>query len=301
LAQAFACKSAPHILSPRSQPPVAAADMANFGESIYNMIPPKMEVREKPPMHRSKYAGTQPPTGSTFHAASTTCPAYSNTDGAAVEKPVADKTHGTFGKKQGGYSSDPNGYMKKAEKTGGRVLSLAEVKTQNPEALAPKHLKTRTSIIPKADEAPVMNLVTSKNFIVANAVETILSAPRKLPEGAKDFLKKEDYGKVPKYLQHIKQDIEAEYDYIQQLHQDREEEEYAQKRPLGEDERGSIVEGLKSKWEQVNTAYQGGTHMTKMDTMGKMKRKERYEAELSQIEKDIEKMSRGNIVVDSRM
>lgn len=30
----------------------------------------------------------------------------------------------------------------------------------------------------------------------------------------KDYLKKEDYGKVPKYLQHIKQDIETEYQYI---------------------------------------------------------------------------------------
>lgn len=144
-----------------------------------------------------------------------------------------------------------------------------------------------------------MNLVTSKNFIVANAVEVILAAPKKLPEGSRDYLKKEDYGKIPKYLSHIKKDIDAEYEYIRQLQQQREQEEADRMRPLLEDERHHLIEGLKTKWESVNTAYQGGTHITKLDTMGKMKRKERHEAELSQIEKDIEKLSKKNIIINA--
>ncbi|CAK9063026.1 Copia protein [Durusdinium trenchii] len=31
-----------------------------------------------------------------------------------------------------------------------------------------------------------------RNFIVANAVEVILAAPKKLPEGSRDYLKKEE-------------------------------------------------------------------------------------------------------------
>merc|ERR1711907_871766 len=62
-----------------------------------------------------------------------------------------------------------------------------------------------------------------KNFVVANAVETILAAPKRVTQGAKDYLNKEDFGKVPKYLQHIKQDIEAEYNYIASLQQQEEE------------------------------------------------------------------------------
>ncbi|CAE7190478.1 ENKUR, partial [Symbiodinium sp. CCMP2456] len=108
-----------------------------------------------------------------------------------------------------------------------------------------------------------------------------------------------DYGKIPKYLSHIKKDIDAEYEYIRQLQQLREQEEADRMRPLLEDERHHLIEGLKTKWESVNTAYQGGTHITKLDTMGKMKRKERHEAELSQIEKDIEKLSKKNIIINA--
>merc|ERR1719310_1288314 len=130
-----------------------------------------------------------------------------------------------------------------------------------------------------------MNLVSSKNFIVANAVETILAAPKKVPQGAKDYLHKEDFGKVPKYLQHIKKDIEDEYEYIRQLQ---------------EQEKAGLIAGLKAKWEQTNTDYQATTHLTKLDTIGKVKRKEKFEAELSQIEKDIEKLNRKQILVDTK-
>ena len=35
-------------------------------------------------------------------------------------------------------------------------------------------------------QAPIMNLCTSKNYVVANAVETILAAPKKIPDNAKE-------------------------------------------------------------------------------------------------------------------
>merc|ERR1712232_1475122 len=152
--------------------------------------------------------------------------------------------------------------------------------------------------VPKAEEAPVCNLVTSKNFIVANAVETILAAPKKLQDGQKDYLHKEDYGKVPKYLSNIKQDIEAEYDYIAQLQQQRDEENASRSWQMDEAERVALINSLKAKWEQVNTEYQAGTHITKLDTVGKMRKKEKHESELQQIEKDIEKLNRKGIVVD---
>jgi len=253
-------------------------------------------------MHKSKFAGTQPPTASTFNTKGSTHPLTGNLDGNRGEKPVADKHHSGFGKARGQYVDDPNNYVKKGDKTGGRVLTLAEMKRSNPEGLVPAQLKGSTRAHggpPPRSEQPVMNLVSSKNFVVANAVEVILAAPKKLPEGAKDFLKKEDYGKVPRYLEHIKKDIDAEYNYIRELQEQREQAEADRIRPLSEDERQHLLEGLKAKWEQVNTAYQAGTHMTKLDTMGKMKRKEKNEAELSQIEKDIERLSKKNILIGS--
>merc|ERR1719343_951664 len=188
--------------------------------------------------------------------------------------------------------------MKKNAKTE-KVASLAEAKQTQPDKLKPSTLSTRNMPpVPRAKDAgPIMNLVSSKNFVVANAVETILAAPKKVSEGTKDYLSKEDYGKVPKYLTQIKNDIDAEYNYIRQLQQQEEESRKSVVRPLDEEERARLIEGLKAKWKAVNTEYQGSTHLTKLDTTGKKARKEKYEAELSQIEKDIEKLNRKNIQI----
>merc|ERR1712060_795878 len=171
----------------------------------------------------------------------------------------------------------------------------------NPESLKPTHLAGRMQPpVPRANEAaPVMNLVTPKNFVVANAVETILACPKKTSTTTKDYLRKEDYGKVPKYLNQIKSDINAEYQYIQDLQTQYDQQCGQQTSQLSEEERQGLIDGLKAKWEAVNTEYQGGTHITKLDTTGKKYRKEKQEAQLAQIEKDIEKLARQNIMVDN--
>merc|ERR1719343_75250 len=153
--------------------------------------------------------------------------------------------------------------MKKNDKTT-KVSTLNEVRQTQPNLLQPTELKPKLKPdVPKTQDMPVMNLVTSKNFVVANAVETILAAPKKVSQGAKDYLHKEDYGKVPKYLKHIKNDIESEEQYIRALEQQREEQNQSLVRPLEEPERLSLIEGLKAKWEQVNTEYPATTHLTK--------------------------------------
>merc|ERR1711904_747269 len=122
---------------------------------------------------------------------------------------------------------------------------------------------------------------------------------KKTSQGAKDYLHKEDYGKIPKYLGHIKQDIDAEYEYIRQLQAQEEEQRNSNSRLLGDEEKHNLIQGLKAKWEQINTDYQAITHLTVLDTMGKVRRNEKYEADLAQTEKDIEKLNRKNIYVDN--
>merc|ERR1711959_755214 len=135
------------------------------------------------------------------------------------------------------------------------------------------------------------------NFVTANAVENILAAPKKVGQEVKDYLGKADYGKVPQYLHKIKHDIAEEYEYIRKL-QEEEEQKANQVRQLTEEEKAALIEGLKAKWEKVNTDYQATTHITKLDTIGKVRRKEQYEALLTQIEKDIEKLHKRTVVVD---
>merc|ERR1719353_1907757 len=143
----------------------------------------------------------------------------------------------------------PSDFMKKNTSTS-KVQSLTEVKKTQPNLLQPTELKPKLKAdVPKTSDMPVMNLVTSKNFVVANAVETILAAPKKVSQGAKDYLSKDDYGKVPKYLKNIKQDIDAEYEYISQLQEMEAQERNSMLMPMPEDERMRLIAGLKAKWE----------------------------------------------------
>ena len=81
--------------------------------------------------------------------------------------------------------------------------------------------------------------------------------------------------------------------------QQEEEERAGQVRLLTEEEKGALVCGLKAKWEKVNTDYQATTHITKLDTMGKLRRKEQYESQLQQVEKDMDKLNKRYIFVDT--
>jgi hypothetical protein len=271
------------------------------GESIYKIIPPKIIREEKPPMYRSKHAHDVPASASTFHQTATTHPLISNMGGEIAGKVVPDRSARGMGKPPGSNSNTPRDYMRKKAHTD-VVATLTDLKVKNPDKLEPSDLKPKLkSSTPSRHDQPVMNLVTSKNFIVANAVENILAAPKKISPGAKDYLAKEDYGKVPKYLQHVKADVQAEYDYIQRLEQERADMTRSNVRQIHEEERLALIEDLKQKWEHVNTEYQGYTHITKLDTVGKKRRKENWEAALTQIEKDVEKLNRKNIMVNGDM
>ena len=58
-----------------------------------------------------------------------------------------------------------------------------------------------------------MGLKSNKNFIVTNAVENILAAPKTVPE-AQSWTSKRDYGRVPDYLTRIQESINNEYRMI---------------------------------------------------------------------------------------
>jgi hypothetical protein len=64
---------------------------------------------------------------------------------------------------------------------------------------------------------------------------------------------------------------------------------------LSAQERTELVGHLKTKWSSVNTAYQKMTFT--LDTPTKQKRKEAYEQQLADIEKDIQLLERGEIIL----
>lgn len=68
---------------------------------------------------------------------------------------------------------------------------------------------------------------------------------------------------------------------------------------LPDDERHELIEALKKKWEVVHREYQTLTHKGKLDTLGIKNKKENCERELAQLEKDISKLSKNFIFVDT--
>lgn len=277
-------------------------DVYDNAESIYKIVPRENPPPEKPPRYRSTHNPNLAPSYSTFSMAQTSKPGVQNISGKDDLNASGGyeyvKPHATWGKARGSYKPDPKNY--KIETRNEKVESAAQIKKTNPELLKPTTLKPKLKpTVPTKDEKPVLGLVSEKNYIVANAVEAILAAPKNTASEEKDWLKRDNYGEVPPYLNKIKKDIEGEYQYIKKMQQEEEEERSNKVQLMPQEKKQDLIEGLKAKWEQTNRSYQATTHLTKLDTMNKIKTKEHNEAELTQLEKYIQKLTKSSIYVDA--
>ena len=236
-------------------------------ESIYNLIPTPVEPPVKPPLYHSNHAGRVDPHDFLMGA----------------EK----RGRGTFGPPTGRSKPDSTLYLKKHSTPG----------LPQPMAVRQK-LKTKAPV-PKREEKPVMGLVSSKNFITTNAVEAILSQPTKGRHFDEKtmYTSKRDYGKVPAYLKRIQGTIQAEKAAVQEfLTMQQHNDDEPAMRLMPEEHREQLLNHLKEKWERTNSQYQQLSFT--LDTPAKQKRKESYEQQLQQIEKDIQKLqSKGAIYV----
>jgi hypothetical protein len=270
-------------------------------ESIYNLVPREYVEPPKAPMHRSHHDPTQNLTGSTFG-----CRGSTRLPGAGV----VDKREGSlFGphKTLPPYKSTTN----RLTKSGTNTLSGSGEFHFNGE---------RKPAVPSRTEKPVLGITSNKNYITANAVEAILMGkfvnatlsslrltlfflslvPRNTNKQELNYLEKEDYGQIPEYLTHVKEEVRRENDMIERyIHEQmgttsKEPEKYEE---LTEDEREQLLFDLKQKWSEVNSKYQRITHLVRLDTLGQIRRKEQMEGQLKQLEADIEKLSRAGPVL----
>lgn len=121
-----------------------------------------------------------------------------------------------------------------------------------------------------------------------------------MPAGKdKDFLKKKNYGKTPNYLTKIKNEIEDEYNLVREMQIEEQNERDRQKFLMPEDERQELIGALKKKWEVLHQDFQRESHHKQLDTLGKKNRKQTLEKEMDQVEKDIKKLSKNYIFIDT--
>ncbi|XP_058966474.2 enkurin [Pocillopora verrucosa] len=248
----------------------------DYVESIYNLIPKIQERPPKPSMYRSNFAST-----------------------VKQEQKTKKQSSKTMGPAKVAVT-EPKDFLAKHSKE----FKLPE-KT---DFTYPDYDKRRPPV-PKHTEKPLMGLRSTKNHITTNAVENIMSVP-KMPEkkfvdtrgGATHqlvpsgltpkYVNKKDYGKTPAYLEKRKAEVERaqmEYDaYVQERCRQ------GAMKNLTEAERQGILDGLKKNWEELHHQYQGLSVVT--DTAPKKARKERMEAEMKQLERDIETIEKHRVI-----
>ena len=105
-------------------------------------------------------------------------------------------------------------------------------------------------------------------------------APKLPANKASDHLKKKTYGKTPKYLTNIKNEIEDEYNLVREMQIEEQAEEDCRKYLMPEEERKELISALKKKWEVLHIEYQKEAHHKQLDTMGKASRKTNLEKEM---------------------
>jgi len=269
-------------------------------ESIYNLIP-KVEYKEKKaPRYKSKYDPRAPVVGTTFGGQGSTALPGAGL-GLDSQKNAKKTGKNGMGPALGQSKKDPRNFMKAGEKTE-KGMDLAKSK---PSKFTYADSDKRRPGVPKSNDKPVMGLQSTKNFVTANAVESILAVPGNRARQANDapvYRNKVDYGKVPSYLQNVKNEIEQENSMIEEYVKRQEMEGMlASEDPLEEEitdeERDDLLDALKTKWDAVNSKYQKMCHMVKLDTIGKVRRKENMEAELTQLEKDIDMLEDRKVVI----
>jgi len=116
---------------------------------------------------------------------------------------------------------------------------------------------------------------------------------KRATEEPTEIFKHENYGKIPAYLIENQRAVKQEKDESEA----RREMEKPTVRILPEKERQELLTGLKDEWNKTNGFYQQMTHLVQLDTIGKIRRKEAFETKLTQLEKDIETLSKPHVIV----
>ncbi|XP_013788322.1 enkurin-like [Limulus polyphemus] len=188
--------------------------------------------------------------------------------------------------------SPPNEYLKKHKKEPcfGEVMCF-----KYPDA------DQRRPPVPKVSEKPPKIEKSDKDFIKENIQDILHAAPRqpepRLVDTCKGnvfpletsglvpkYINKKEFGVPPSYLVQRKADFEQAKDFYRAYVTSEHEKESLQQ--LSEEDRNTILHGLKQNLEELHRTYLGLSVVT--DTIPKKHRKQQLEADMKQLEKDIQ-------------
>ncbi|XP_060920585.1 enkurin [Labrus mixtus] len=239
-------------------------------ESVYNLLPKEEVHTQRPPRYMSKFRPAVILEKRSIKGAMKTM------GPAKVEVPPPDK------------------YLKK-HSNDSKLPEITQCSKEGRNTCA-----VRKPPVPARTDQPLMGFHTKRDFIkTASAVpmkprpacvDTIKGHKQPLEKSGllPEYIKKKDYGEVPEYLkQRIEEEQRAHEENLRFLKDQREQGAIRQ---LSEEERQSLIEGLKQNWDQLHHDYQGLSLVT--DTMKKKAHKQRLEDSMKQLETDMKSLER---------
>ncbi|CAF2377442.1 unnamed protein product [Rotaria sp. Silwood2] len=247
-------------------------------ESVYNLIPRVQVQAPKPPRYESKFK--------------------SNVRESSKE---GKHEHRTMGYAEEPLP-DPQQFLKKKQNDSKTVAQPAHTSTN-------KDRSYRKPPVPSIRDVPKMGARTEKNFIQTNALDVVMTVPRKPernvvddrfgdkfpvdPSGlAPKYIFKKNFGEVPVYIKSRREEMEKAKQEYQTYVSD-----YFRRgamREMDDNERQTIIDGLKKQWEDVHHEYQ--TLSVIIDTIPKRQHKERLEHQMQLLEKDIDLLEKHQVI-----
>jgi len=233
-------------------------------ETIYNLIPKPPPVIVKGPLHVSKYAGD-----TTFMTAK-------------------KRAHGTMGEPKEKLQKSPEEFLKKR----------AVCRDLPPKKEVSPHGNTtlKRPPVPSANETLKVKDPPKKNYILENwkkAPQTKKLHPEK---PVTFYTEKPEFGKVPKYLDKVKKQSQAEAEYWDEVRESMMPEDTETRcRLLSEEERLEILEGLQSNLADVKRRYAALSFG--QDNLSFRRKKEEMESQMAQLESDIATFERQNVYI----
>jgi len=252
-----------------------------MNESVYSLIPEPYIPPEKAARHVSKFRTTTtklaPPQYTTFPAVSE--PPVDGTMSLNFRRPAANMG------REVGPSVDPKAYLKKGE----GVVSI----------IPAEHKQKLTMKAPLIVDKPVMGLKTEKDFVSSNVVDISNMPTKGRHVQAERATDRPSFGKVPRYLNNVKDQIQGEKEQLEtykaqrtQMQEDAKSEFVQQ---LSEQRRQELVSQLKERWEEKHKQLLAMPFAR--DTMMQISRKEAVEKELLEIEQAIQKLEKKVVYV----
>lgn len=254
-----------------------------MNESVYSLIPPTPVAKSAPPMYKSSHRNLAP-THSTFglHGTSKVVGNVAGVHTGDPEVHPSVKSTGSFGKSVSA-TINPKDFLKK---TAGEAASTKHGATYTRSKPAnPK------PAIPTKEDRPVMGLKTDKNFVVANAVESVLTAPKRQTVDQERAVDKQNFGQVPGYLSRIQAELKSKSANAAASQMPAQEEFDI----MSADEVENLRLGLEARLEALNKQYQ--TLSFTLETGSQKKRKEVLEKSMADIEVMLKKLQKRRVIV----